>query len=116
MKRASNTVLTFAGWVLDLESRQLKTAAGERMGLTEAEYRILVLLAQHPRQTVARDQLLMAAAGREPSPLDRSLDVHIGNLRRKLDTDPKQPSLIRTVRGSGYMLVPGDTAPPRSPS
>jgi len=99
-------VVTFSGWVLDMASQQLKTEAGKVMHLTQAEYRILVLLARNPRKAVTRDQLMTTAAGREWAPLDRSIDVHISNLRRKLDPDPTQPSLIRTVRGSGYMFVP----------
>jgi DNA-binding response OmpR family regulator len=98
--------VTFSGWVLDLASQQLKTEADKVMHLTQAEYRILVLLVRNPRKAVTRDQLMATAAGRDWAPLDRSIDVHISNLRRKLDPDPNQPSLIRTVRGSGYMFVP----------
>src|SRR5260221_511228 len=98
--------IAFAGWRLDVSSQQLKSEAGETIHLTQAEYRILVLLAKNPRRVITRDQLMDAMAGREWEPLDRSIDVHISNLRRKLDPDPKQPSLIRTVRGAGYMFVP----------
>ena len=98
--------LAFAGWRLDVASQQLKSEAGDTVHLTQAEYRILVLLARNPRRVITRDQLMEAMAGREWEPLDRSIDVHISNLRRKLDPDPQQPSLIRTVRGAGYMLVP----------
>ena len=55
---------------------------------------------------VPRDDLMSAAAGRDWDPFDRSVDVHISNLRKKLDLDPNLPSLIRTVRGTGYMFVP----------
>jgi DNA-binding response OmpR family regulator len=99
-------VIAFAGWMLDVASQQLKTEGGELVHLTQAEYRILVVLARNPRQVVSRDQLMEAMAGREWEPFDRSIDVHISNLRRKLDPDPKLPSLIRTVRGAGYMFVP----------
>ena len=100
-------VLEFAGRVLDLATQQLTTAGGRTTHLTQAEYRILELLARNPFRTVTRDQLMTAAAGREWQPLDRSIDVHVSNLRRKLDPDHKEPSLIRTVRGAGYMFVPG---------
>jgi two-component system OmpR family response regulator len=103
---ASESVLKFPGWILDLSSQQLKSEAGQLAHLTEAEYRILVLLAQSPRRVVTRDQLMDAAASRDWEPFDRSVDVHISNLRHKLDPDPKGPSLIRTVRGSGYMFIP----------
>ncbi len=103
---ATDATLQFAGWVLDPGGRQLHTETGQIVHLTQAEFRILVLLASHPRQVITRDQLMVTAAGRPWAPLDRSIDVHISNLRRKLAPDPRQPSLIRTVRGAGYMLVP----------
>ncbi|MBV8168641.1 MAG: response regulator transcription factor [Alphaproteobacteria bacterium] len=102
----ADEAIAFAGWRLDVSSQQLKAEAGDTVHLTQAEYRILVLLAKNPRSVITRDQLMDAMAGREWEPLDRSIDVHISNLRRKLDPDPKQPSLIRTVRGAGYMFVP----------
>ena len=98
--------IAFADWVLDVSSQQLKSEAGDLVHLTQAEYRILVLLAKNPRRVISRDQLMETMAGREWEPFDRSIDVHISNLRRKLDPDPKLPSLIRTVRGAGYMFVP----------
>jgi len=98
--------IRFAGWILDISSQQLTSDCGSATHLTCAEYRILVLLATEARRVVSRDTLLDAAAGRHWDPFDRSIDVHISNLRRKIDLDPKQPSLIRTVRGAGYMFVP----------
>jgi len=98
--------IAFAGWILDIVSQQLRSDDGEAAHLTQAEYRILALLARNPRRVVSRDELMGATAGREWEPFDRSIDVHISNLRRKIDPDPKQPSLIRTVRGAGYMFVP----------
>jgi len=98
--------IQFAGWTLDIVSQQLLSDASGPVHLTQAEYRILVLLARNPRRVVSRDELMDATAGRDWEPFDRSIDVHISNLRRKIDPDPKQPSLIRTVRGTGYMFVP----------
>ena len=95
-----------AGWTIDFEHRRLTANAGKIVHLTHAEWRILILLAGHPHQPITRDRLMMAAVCRGWSPLDRSIDVHISNLRRKLDADPQQPSLIRAVRGVGYMFVP----------
>jgi len=74
--------------------------------LTQAEFRILALLVRNPGAVIPRDDLMSAAAGRDWDPFDRSVDVHISNLRKKLDLDPNLPSLIRTVRGTGYMFVP----------
>ena len=102
----SAEAIEFAGWTLDMVSQQLLSDAGERVHLTQAEYRILALLARNSRRVVSRDELMDATAGRDWEPFDRSIDVHISNLRRKIDPDPKQPSLIRTVRSAGYMLVP----------
>jgi two-component system, OmpR family, response regulator len=105
-KRAADEVLRFPGWVLDLSSQRLTTEAGKVVHLTPLEYRILVLLVRNPRRAVTRDQLMAAATDRDREPLDRSIDVHVSNLRRKLDPDPALPSFIRTVRGAGYMFVP----------
>jgi len=98
--------ISFAGWVLDSVSHLVKSDSGETLHLTQAEFRILALLARNPGVAVPRDDLMSAAAGRDWDPLDRSVDVHISNLRKKLDLDPSLPSLIRTVRGAGYMFVP----------
>jgi len=102
----SDGKIVFAGWVLDLASHLVKSEAGETLHLTQAEFRILTLLARNPGAVVPRDDLMSAAAGRDWDPFDRSVDVHISNLRKKLDLDPDLPSLIRTVRGAGYMFVP----------
>ena len=107
-------VIEFAGWVLDPSSETLKSERGEPVSLTQAEYRMLLVLARSPNCAVTRDQLSNAVAGRGWSPLDRSIDVHVSNLRRKLDRSADAPSLIRTVRGSGYMLVPGRRSPESS--
>ncbi len=103
---AAGAKLSFAGWVLDPASHLVKSDAGETLHLTQAEFRILALLARSPGVVIPRDDLMTAAAGRDWDPFDRSVDVHISNLRKKLDLDPNLPSLIRTVRGAGYMFVP----------
>jgi two-component system, OmpR family, response regulator len=99
-------LIQFAGWTLDTACHRLVSDAGQAEHLTQHEYRILMLLARNPRRPVTRDELMEATAGRAWQPFDRSVDVHISNLRRKLDPNPALPSLIRTVRGSGYMFVP----------
>jgi two-component system OmpR family response regulator len=98
--------IRFAGWTLDMVRQQLLSDTGEPAHLTQAEYRILVLLARNPRRVVSRDELKNAIAQSDWEPFDRSIDLHICDLRRKLDLDPKMPSLIRTVSGAGYMFVP----------
>jgi DNA-binding response OmpR family regulator len=98
--------ISFAGWVLDPTSQLVKSEDGDLLHLTQAEYRILALLVRNPGRVIVRDDLMSAAAGRDWDPMDRSIDVHVSNLRKKLDLDPDLPSLIRTVRGAGYMFVP----------
>jgi two-component system OmpR family response regulator len=94
------------GWIVDLAAQRLTTESGEPVRLTQAEYRILVLLVRNPRQVITRDQLLEVVAGRAWQPFDRSIDVHISNLRRKLAPGAHRANPIRTVRGAGYMFVP----------
>lgn len=102
----AQTAIRFRGWVLDLSTRQLLSPAGAPVHVTEAEYRILVLMARNPGTALTRDQLADAAVGRAWTPFDRNVDVHISNLRRKLAGEQPGPSLIRTVRNAGYMFVP----------
>jgi two-component system OmpR family response regulator len=99
-------LIQFGRWTLDTGCHRLMSGAGVAVHLTQHEYRILMLLARNPRRVVTRDQLMEATAGRAWQPFDRSVDVHVSNLRRKLDHDPALPSVIRTVRGAGYMFVP----------
>jgi DNA-binding response OmpR family regulator len=104
---AADDLIVFADWTFDVSKRKLTSLAGDVVHITAAEGRILVLFSENPGRVVTRDQLMDVTAGREWGPFDRSVDVHISNLRRKLDSDPDLPSLIRTVRGAGYMFAPG---------
>lgn len=82
------------------------TLAGADVQLTSFEFRVLAALARRAGETVAREELARAVKGGEYDPsVDRSLDVHISHLRQKLEIDPRDPKLIRTVRGIGYVLV-----------
>jgi DNA-binding response OmpR family regulator len=98
--------IKFAGWVLDPLSQQLKSDVGQLVHLTQMEYQLLALLVQSPRRVVTRDQLMDVMANRDWEPFDRSVDVHISKLRRKIDPVGKVSSLIRTIRGAGYMFIP----------
>lgn len=98
-------VLTFDGWRLDRARHNLTTPDGSEVDLTTAEYKLLEVLAQNPNRPLDRDRLMDACAGRDWQPLDRSIDLHISNLRRKIETEPKRPRIIKTVRGAGYMLA-----------
>lgn len=94
----------FAGWRLDLERRELFSAGGEEIHLTTAEFGLLAAFVRSPNRPLDRDRLLDELGGRDWQPYDRSIDLHISHLRRKLEDDPKSPRLIKTVRGAGYML------------
>src|SRR5580700_7328034 len=85
----------FAGWTLELASRELLSPGGEEVRLTTGEFELL-----------ARDRLLDLSRHREAGPFDRTIDVQVGRLRRKLEDDPKNPAMIKTVRGGGYMFTP----------
>ncbi|HZT86463.1 MAG TPA: response regulator [Stellaceae bacterium] len=96
----------FAGWVLDLSSRELFAPSGEEVRLTTGEFDLLAAFVTNPNQVLSRDRLLDLARNREAGPFDRTIDVQVGRLRRKLGDDPQQPSMIKTVRGSGYIFTP----------
>jgi len=96
----------FAGWSLDLSSRELLSPAGEEVRLTTGEFDLLTAFVANANQVLSRDRLLDLARNREAGPFDRTIDVQVGRLRRKLEDDPQNPSLIKTVRGSGYIFTP----------
>ena len=91
---------------LDLRSHQLADGRGREIPLTAMEFDLLKALVAHPNQVLSRDQLLTLTRNREWEPFDRSVDILIARLRRKVEDDPERPSAIRTVRGAGYMFVP----------
>ncbi len=97
--------LTFAGWKLDTVHRHLISPAGVVASLSGAEFRLLRIFLAHPNRVLNRDQLVDMTQGREADPLDRSIDVQVSRLRHRLGDDPKDPRLIKTVRGEGYVLA-----------
>ena len=99
------SVLTFAGWVLNLGARRLQSADGTRIPLTGAEFELLVAFCEHPNRVLTRDQLLDLTRGRALGPVDRSVDVQVSRLRRKIEENPKDPALIQTVRAGGYIFT-----------
>jgi two-component system OmpR family response regulator len=101
--------LLFAGWRLDTAHRHLLSPDGVVTPLSGAEYRLLRIFLAHPNRVLNRDQLVDLTQGREADPLDRSIDLQVSRLRHRLGDDPKDPRLIKTVRGEGYVLaVPVD--------
>ncbi len=97
-------VLIFEGWRLDLAGRELRAHDGTLVPLTAGEYDLLVVLVERAGQVLNRDQLLDLTRGREAAAFDRSVDVQLSRLRRKIEVDPKDPLLIKTVRGGGYVF------------
>jgi two-component system OmpR family response regulator len=96
----------FAGWNLDLSSRELLSPTGDEVRLTTGEFDLLSAFVNNANQVLSRDRLLDLARNREAGPFDRTIDVQVGRLRRKLEDDPQNPTLIKTVRGSGYIFTP----------
>ena len=96
----------FAGWTLDLSSRELTSPDGEEVRLTTGEFDLLSAFVNNANQVLSRDRLLDLARNREAGPFDRTIDVQVGRLRRKREDDPQNPTLIKTLRGSGYIFTP----------
>jgi two-component system, OmpR family, response regulator len=92
--------------LLDLQSRQLYDDNGSEVPVTAMEFDLLRAFAEHPNQVLSRDRLLTLTRNREWEPFDRSIDIRIARVRRKIEEDPDNPRAIRTVRGAGYMYVP----------
>jgi two-component system OmpR family response regulator len=96
----------FAGWSLDLSSRELLSPNGDEVRLTTGEFDLLAAFVNNANQVLTRDRLLDLARNREAGPFDRTIDVQVGRLRRKLEDDVQNPTLIKTVRGTGYIFTP----------
>ena len=97
-------LVSFKGWQLDVGRRELKREDGTLVPLSAGEFRLLQVLAEHPQQVLSRDFLLERTHGKEGGPYDRSVDIQLSRLRRKLEHDPKDPRIIKTVRSGGYMF------------
>lgn len=98
--------LRFAGWELDTAARRLVDPDGIDVGLTAGEFDLLHTMAASPGRVLSRDFLLERTRGRDANPFDRTIDVQVGRLRRKLESDPNRPQIIKSVRGAGYLFVP----------
>ena len=96
----------FAGWHLDLSTRELVSPDGGEVRLTTGEFDLLAAFVNNANQVLSRDRLLDLARNREAGPFDRTIDVQVGRLRRKLEPDPQKPTMIKTVRGTGYIFTP----------
>ena len=98
-------IYRFAGWTLDVEDRSLIDPQGTSIVLSSGEFNLLAAFAQHPRRVLSRDQLLDWTRGDDAVSVDRAIDVQLSRLRKKLGDDPKEPQLIKTVRGGGYLFA-----------
>ncbi len=97
--------LRFDRFELDTGARRLREGPQAEVPLTTGEYDLLLALLEQPNRVLSRDQLMGALHGREAGPYDRAIDVAIARLRRKIERDPGTPTLIRSVRGAGYLLA-----------
>lgn len=97
--------LRFAGWTLDLGLRHLVGEDGVAVPLSTGEFRLLQAFAENANRVLSRDRLMDALSGREAGPFDRSVDVMVSRLRRRLGDDGREPELIKTVRNEGYVLA-----------
>ena len=92
--------------VIDIEERSLFDEAGKKVTLTSMEFDLLHTFITHARRTLSRDQLLDLAHHARSDPFDRSIDVRVTRLRKKIEHDPSKPRVLKTIRGEGYMLIP----------
>ncbi len=102
---ADGQTLVFEDWRLDLAKRELRAPDGALVALTAGEFDLLAAFAERPKRVLNRDQLLDLTKGRAAAAFDRSIDVQLSRLRRKIEADPKDPELIKTVRGGGYIFT-----------
>lgn len=98
-------IIRFEQFTLDTGRRELRHANGDIIGLTTGEFQLLLILCEQAGRILSRDQLLQRTHHRDAGPFDRTIDVQIGRLRRKLGDDGKEPRIIKSVRGAGYLLA-----------
>jgi two-component system OmpR family response regulator len=104
-KQPPTKAIRFAGWTLETGRRRLLNPDGAEVALTGGEYELLQVLVERPNRVLTRDMLMDLLRGRQAGPFDRAIDVAVSRLRRKLEDDGRNPNLIKTVRGGGYVLA-----------
>ena len=95
----------FNGWRLEPARRLLRSPSGAVVDVTSGEFDLLLAFVARPQRVLTRDQLLDLARGRSSAAFDRSIDVQISRLRRKIEADPREPAIIRTIRSGGYLFA-----------
>lgn len=103
---ASASTVEFLGWVLDRGNRKLLAPDGSPVTLTDGDYELLEVFVDYPQIVLTRDQLLGRTRGKHTGPFDRSMDMRIARLRRKIETGADQAAIIRTLRNKGYVFMP----------
>lgn len=103
----ADTRVKFGIGRLDLQSCQLFDVDGEEIPITALEFQLMKVFAERPNRPLSRDQLMSLTRNRDWDPYDRSIDIRIARLRKKIEADPEKPRTIKTMRGVGYMFVPG---------
>lgn len=102
-------LIKFADWQLDVTRRELRSPDQVMIPLSAGEFDLLLVFVEHPQRILTREQLLDLARGHSHDAFDRSIDVQVSRLRRKLEFDTKRPAMIRTVRNGGYLFTPSVT-------
>ena len=105
LRREETRWFMFAGWSLDAMTRNLTAPDGVVVPLSSTEFKLLRVLLDHPGRVLTRDQLIELMLSRDAGPFDRALDVQVSRLRQRLREDAKDPAIIKTVRGQGYVLA-----------
>lgn len=98
-------LLHFAGWTLEVATRNLLSPEGIAIALSGTDYKLLRIFLDHPNRVLTRDQLIDMTQSRDAGPFDRSIDLQVSRLRRRLNDNPKEPGIIKTARGEGYVLA-----------
>jgi two-component system, OmpR family, response regulator len=98
-------VIRYDGWTLDIARRQLLSPRGEDVALTTGEFDLLAALARHPGRVCGREALMEFTRGRSWEVFDRTIDAQIARLRKKIESDPKNPTIVKSVRGVGYVFT-----------
>lgn len=101
----NSEIRRFAGWRIDLSAHSLREPDGREVELSTGEFRLLREFVLNPNHVLTRDELMERLHGRTAGPFDRSIDVQVSRLRRKIEVDPEHPTLIKSIRGAGYMFV-----------
>ncbi|MBC8339408.1 MAG: response regulator [Rhodospirillales bacterium] len=102
---AESMIFSFEGWNLDITARTLTSPKGEPVELSSGEFNLLKAFVEHPNRVLSRDQLLDFTHANDSPAFDRSVDVRVGRVRKKIEVDPQNPQFIKTIRNGGYMFA-----------